>query len=104
MRKKQNPPEAPCHEMRVSSGGSQTTVIHLPHTLAVVEQEARGLVHDTVDQPDYSGLNIISGKVLFVTFSCKTLGEKKTAAVDTVSDIACALSRQGGSLQTSGKK
>lgn len=64
----------------------------------------RGFVEDPVDQPDYSGLDIISSKVLFVTFSCKTLGKTKTAAVDTVSDIACALSRQGGSLQTSGKK
>lgn len=88
----------------MNSDGSQTTVIHLPHILAEVEEETRGFVEDPVQQPDYSGLDIISGEVLFITFSCKPLGEKKTAAVDTVSDIARASSRQGGSLQMSGKK
>jgi hypothetical protein len=87
-RKKQNPPEAPRHEVRVNSGGSQTTVIHLPHPLAEVEQEARGLVEDTVNQPDYSGLEVITGDVLFLTLDGKTLGRKKTATVGTISIIA----------------
>jgi hypothetical protein len=85
---RRNPPQAPRREVRVNSDGSQTTVIHLPHTLAEVEQEARGLVEDDVNQPDYSGLEVITGDVLFLTSDGKTLGEKKSAAVDTISTIA----------------
>lgn len=78
----------PRREVRVNSDGSQTTVVHLSHTLAEVEQEARGLVEDTVNQPDYSGLEVITGDVLFLTSDGKTLGRKKTVTVGTISIIA----------------
>jgi hypothetical protein len=53
-----------------------------------VEEEARGLLKNTVNQPDHPGLESITGDVLFLTSDVKTLGRKKTATVGTISTIA----------------
>lgn len=74
----------PRREVRIASDGvTTTTVIHLPYTLAEIEQDANGFEDETTEQPDYSELEPIDGDVLFLTSDGKTLGDKRSAKVDT---------------------
>lgn len=75
-------------EIRTNSDGTKTTVIHIPYTLAEVVEEARGFVEDPKEQPDYSELEVLTGDVLFLTSDGQTLGDKRSAAVDSISAIA----------------